>query len=218
MAQYLRWLAHLVSRFTCNTKVMRFESTGFPSQVAVTKKLESNYHVNKQKLNVKWSINQIVIGQSHKSLVNTNDAIKICDSHLTCKVANKCLNVRERVEVVERNKRRPPPFPCWPVSRQCSWKKNLIEKQNSVRIFKFSPFLYTIKSCQWNFINFSKFVNVLIRKEIKHLRSSQWEKKNWEKLDCYITGCFIKSFNMAINHFFVLQAHLLPNFCFLISG
>ena len=27
--------------------------------------------------------------------------LKICDSHLTCKVANKCLNVRERVEVVE---------------------------------------------------------------------------------------------------------------------
>ena len=25
-------------------------------------------------------------------------------SHLTCKVANKCLNVRERVEVVDRNK------------------------------------------------------------------------------------------------------------------
>ena len=28
---------------------------------------------------------------------------KICDSHLTCKVANKCLNVRQRVEVVEWN-------------------------------------------------------------------------------------------------------------------
>ena len=30
--------------------------------------------------------------------------------------------------VVEWNKRRFPPFPCCPVSRQCSWKKNLIEK------------------------------------------------------------------------------------------
>ena len=30
--------------------------------------------------------------------------LKICDSHLTCKVANKCLNVREWVEVVEWNK------------------------------------------------------------------------------------------------------------------
>ena len=27
--------------------------------------------------------------------------LKIRDSHLTCKVANKCLNVRERVEMVE---------------------------------------------------------------------------------------------------------------------
>ena len=30
--------------------------------------------------------------------------LKICDSRLTCKVANKSLNVRERVEVVEWNK------------------------------------------------------------------------------------------------------------------
>ena len=51
------------------------------------------------------------------------------DSHLTCKVANKCLNVRERVEVVEWNKRRSPPFPYCPVSRQCPWKKTLIEKK-----------------------------------------------------------------------------------------
>ena len=53
------------------------------------------------------------------SLVNTSVAIKICDSHLTCKVANKCLNVRERVEVEEWNKKWSPPFPCCPVSRQC---------------------------------------------------------------------------------------------------
>ena len=45
--------------------------------------------------------------------------LKICDSHLTCKVANKCLNARERVEVVEWNKKRSPPFPCCPVNRQC---------------------------------------------------------------------------------------------------
>ena len=42
--------------------------------------------------------------------------------------ANKCLNVRERVELVEWNKRRSPPFPCYPVSRQCPWKKTSIEK------------------------------------------------------------------------------------------
>ena len=55
--------------------------------------------------------------------------LKIRDSHLTCKVENKCLNVLERVEVVEWNKRRSPPFPCCPVSRQCPWKKTLIEKK-----------------------------------------------------------------------------------------
>ena len=38
------------------------------------------------------------------TLVNTSVVIKICDTHLTCKVANKCLNARERVEVVEWNK------------------------------------------------------------------------------------------------------------------
>ena len=45
--------------------------------------------------------------------------LKICDSHLTCKVANKFLNVCEWVEVVEWNKRWSPPFPCCSVSCQC---------------------------------------------------------------------------------------------------
>ena len=45
------------------------------------------------------------------------------------KNANKCLNVRERVEVVKWNKRWSPPFPCCPVSRQCPWKKILTEKK-----------------------------------------------------------------------------------------
>ena len=33
----------------------------------------------------------------------------------------------------------------------------------------------------------------------------------------FITGYSIKSFNIKINHLFVSQAHLQPNFCFLIS-
>ena len=45
--------------------------------------------------------------------------LAIRDSHLTCKVANKCLNVREWVEVVEFNKKWSPTFPCCPVNRQC---------------------------------------------------------------------------------------------------
>ena len=48
----------------------------------------------------------------------------------------------------------------------------------SVSIFTFSPFIYTVKACQWNLINFSKFANALFRKEKNHLCSSQWEKKN----------------------------------------
>ena len=43
--------------------------------------------------------------------------------------AHRCLNVCERVEVVEWNKKRSPPFPCCPVSCQCPWKKTLIEKK-----------------------------------------------------------------------------------------
>ena len=56
----------------------------------------------------------------------------------------------------------------------------------STSIFKFSPYLHTIKACQWNVMNFSKFANAFIRKEKKRLCSSQWEKKNWEKLDLYV--------------------------------
>ena len=60
----LGWLAHLVSRFACNTRVIVDASSKplvFPSQIEVRKKLEPNQHGIKQKLNVKSSINQIVI-------------------------------------------------------------------------------------------------------------------------------------------------------------
>ena len=89
----------------------------------------------------------------------------------------------------------------------------------SISIFKFSPFFYTVKVCQWNLINFSKFENALIRKKKKHLRSSHWEKKYWEKLDFLLKKCgLIKTFNMIINHFLISQAYSQPKFCFLISG
>ena len=53
------------------------------------------------------------------------------DSHLTCKVANKCLNVCEWVEIVEWNKRWSCPFPAvlWIVS-VC--EENLMEKKKYV--------------------------------------------------------------------------------------
>ena len=53
----------------------------------------------------------------------------------------------------------------------------------------------------------------------KHLRSSHWEKKYWEKLDFLLKKCgLIKTFNMIINHFLISQAYSQPKFCFLISG
>ena len=89
----------------------------------------------------------------------------------------------------------------------------------SISIFKFSLFLCAIKAGQWNLINFSKFKKRFDKeREKKRLCSSQWGKKNREKLGFVLTGCFIKSFNMIINHFFVLPAHSQPSFCFLISG
>ena len=89
----------------------------------------------------------------------------------------------------------------------------------SINIFRFSQFLYAMKACQWNLINFSQFSNALIRKEKKNLCSSQWEKKLRKTKSLFLTGCFMKSFNMITNPFFVSQAHSQPNFCFFwISG
>ena len=64
---------------------------------------------------------------------------------------------------------------------------------------------------------FFKICKCFDKEREKHLCSSQWGKKNRKVGLCFITGCFIKSFNMIINYFFVWQTHLQPNFCFLIS-
>ena len=48
-------------------------------------------------------------------------------------------------------------------------------------IFKVSRFLYAMKTCQWNLINFSKFAN---------------------PLEFFTTGYFIKPFKMIINQIF----------------
>ena len=61
--------------------------------------------------------------RSIQSLAIIQSRLKICDGYLTCKVANKCLNVRERAEVVDWNKIWSPPFPCCSVNRQCLWRK-----------------------------------------------------------------------------------------------
>ena len=48
----------------------------------------------------------------------------------------------------------------------------------------------------------------------KNLYSSQWEKKNCKKLDFFIAGSFIKSFNRMINHFFFRKLIWSPIFAF----
>ena len=50
--------------------------------------------------------------------------LKICDSHPTCKVANKCLNVCEQVEVVEWNKKWSPSLPLLSCESSVSVKEN----------------------------------------------------------------------------------------------
>ena len=58
--------------------------------------------------------------------------LKICDSRFTCKIANKYLNVRERVEVVERNKKTAPSLPLLSCELSVSVKENPDRKKNHV--------------------------------------------------------------------------------------
>ena len=50
--------------------------------------------------------------------------LKICDSRLTCNVANKCLYVCERMEVVEREKKMVPSLPLLSCESSVSVKEN----------------------------------------------------------------------------------------------
>lgn len=44
-------------------------------------------------------------------------ALKICDSHLACKIVSKCLNPREQFAVAEKLKMFPS-LACCPINRQ----------------------------------------------------------------------------------------------------
>ena len=98
--------------------------------------------------------------------------------------------------------------------------ETIIFLQNiSISTLNFFPFLYTMKACQWNLINFSEFENTVIRKEKKTLMQQSMTKEKLRKAGlCFITGCFIKPFNMIIGHFLISRAHPWHKFCFLISG
>ena len=102
----------------------------------------------------------------------------------------------------------------WSKKAKITWETISFWHNIYIKISKFSPFWYTMKACQWNLIKFSKLANALIRKEKKRFCSTQWEKKLRKVGLSFITGCFVKSFSMIINHFSVSQAHSQPIFCF----
>ena len=49
-----------------------------------------------------------------------------------------------------------------------------------ISVFKFSPYLYTMKACQWNLINFSKFLNTFIKQEKNTLM--QQSMRYWKEI------------------------------------
>ena len=95
---------------------MRVKIHRFPMSNRCNKYLVSNHQVSKQILHHQ-SITQMVIqwvGKSHQVAVLQTQALRLktLDSLFTCKVAHISLNIRERVEVVQWNKRWSPlPFP-----------------------------------------------------------------------------------------------------------
>ena len=76
-------------------------------------------------------------------------------------ISNKCLNVRERVEVLEWNKRWPPPFPWCPVNRQWLWKKTLIgpPKWGTKHLYNSIGFSFMLEQCNFCYLE-AKFINV----------------------------------------------------------
>ena len=116
----------------------------------------------------------------------------------------------------------------WPTKK---FRFQMVQKgQNNVRNYKvlakllyqhfqiFSIFTHSgrlpMKSYQ-----FFKICKHFDKEREKTLMQQSMRKEKLRKVGlCFIKGCFIKSFNMIINHFFVSQAHSQPNFCFLISG
>ena len=112
-----------------------------------------------------------------------------------------------------------------------NFRFQMVEKgQNHVRNYKFlakyfyqhfqifSIFIYN-ESLPMKSYQFFKICKRFDKEREKTLMQQSMRKEKQRKVGlCFITGCLIKSFNMIINHFFVLPAHSQPNFCFLIPG
>ena len=66
---------------------------------------------------------------------------------------------------------------------------------------------------------FKNFQKLFDKERGKTLVQQPIRKQNLRKAGpCFITGCSVKPLNMIINQFFISQAHLQPNFVFVISG
>ena len=103
--------------------------------------------------------------------------LKICDSHLTCKVANKCLNVRERVEVVEWNKM-VPSFPLLSCELSVTVKENPDRKKKFLKkTLHLSGRLLFLK--KWN--NESIVSNVVMNLTPLYISNSTHRNLSWHK-------------------------------------
>ena len=97
----------------------------------------------------------------------------------------------------------------------------------SISFFQFSPFRYIqserLPKTSFKLLSNQMFQIVIkffkICKRLDKVREKTIVQQSMRKEKMRKVGlcfCFIKSFNMIINHFFVYQAHSQPNFCFLI--
>ena len=103
----------------------------------------------------------------------------------------------------------------WSKKAKITLETTRFSENISIRIFKFSPFLYKMEACQRNLISFSKFANAVIRKDKETLMQHSMRKEKLRKVGvCFITGCYIKSFNMIINHFLFRKLIRSPIFAF----
>ena len=86
--------------------------------------------------------------------------LKISDSHLTCKVVNKCLNVRERVEVVEWKKKKVPSLPLLTCESSVFVKENP-DRKKIYRKIKLQDSSITRLCKFWDIFNYTFFTEHL---------------------------------------------------------
>ena len=69
-------------------------------------------------------------------------------------------------------------------------------------IFKFAPFLYAMKACQWNLVNFFKICKRFDKSREKKIMLQSIRKEKLRQVGiCFITGSFITSFRVGLSPF-----------------